>query len=328
MKPKTACAVITFALVVTIGTLGFTSRVSAQVGLAEPVGAELLAALRQFVASEPAKTLAGEVAQSGGMTAIRELSARIVQDGGESALRQAAHITEELGPTAIKALIEMPHPSSLLAALDGLPPEVARKAISALSRGADGQATAEAINRYGARALRLELQHPGVGTRIAQDLGDGGIEVARQLPTDQAIIFARHSREIAGLPEAQKTALLEGATKHAANFIRFLEDNPKFLFTAATTAVVLEEKDQIFGDSKIVADVHGNPITVVRPGLIERVFQAFLDAIKDTILVPVGWAIALVIGGWGTMRLWFLCRRLRFCESRVQSSRSHNARAI
>jgi hypothetical protein len=207
-----------------------------------------------------------------------------------------------------------------------LPPEAARKALGALGRGADGRATAEAVNRFGARALRLELQHPGVGTRIAQDLGEGGIEVASQLPTDRAIIFARHSREIAGLPEAQRTAILQKAGRHAADFVRFLEDHPRFVFTVAATTILLEEKDQIFGESKIVPGVHGDPIAVVRPGLIERVLQALLDAIKDTILVPIGWAIALIIGGWGAIRLWFLYRRHRSSESRVQPSRSNVVR--
>jgi hypothetical protein len=217
MKPKTADGILTFAMAVSIGMLAPTPHARAQVGpVVESAGYELVVALRQFVLRQPTKTLAGEVADAGGVTAIRGLSARIVQDGGETALRQAAHITEELGPTAIKALIELPHLSSLLAVLDGLPPEVARKAIGALGRGADGQAVAEVINRFGAPALRLELQHPGVGTRIAQDLGDGGIAVARQLSTNEAIAFARHSTEIAGLPEAQRMALLEKATQHAA----------------------------------------------------------------------------------------------------------------
>ncbi len=321
MKPKTADGILAFAMALSIGTLTPTSNARAQVGLVvESAGPELVAALRQFVLRQSTKTLAGEVANAGGVTAIRDLSARIVQDGGETALRQAAHITEELGPTAIKAVMEMPHLSSLLAVLDGLPPEVARKAIGALGRDADGRALAEAINRFGAPALRLELQHPGVGTRIAQDLGNGGIAVARQLPTNQAIVFARHSTEIASLPEAQRMALLEKATQHAAEFIRFLNDNSKFVFTVAATTILLEEKDQIFGYSKIVPGLHGDPMAIVVPGLPERILQAFFVGIRDSILVPAGLAIALIIGGWGAIKLLSLYRRHRSSESRVEMS--------
>jgi hypothetical protein len=165
--------------------------------------------------------------------------------------------------------------------------------------------------------LRLELQHPGVGTKIAQDLGADGIAVARQLPTDQAIVLARKSSEIAALPEAERMALLARVARHATDFVDFLESHPRFVFTVAATTILLEEKDRIFGGTKISLDAHGVPVAVVTPGLFERLFQTTFDGLQNAILAPVGLAIALLVGAWGAIKLLFLYRRHRASEARV-----------
>ena len=246
----------------------------------------------------------------------RGVSTRIAQEGGDAALGRAANVIEEFGPAALTTLAKIRRPAGVLEALDELSPEEARRAISYLGR-TDGVALADATERFGAAALRLELQHPGVGTKIAEDLGADGIAVARQLPTDQAIVLARKSSEIAALPEAQRTALLARAARHASDFVNFLESHPKFVFTVAATTVLLEEKDRIFGGTKIALDAHGVPVAVVTPGLFERLFQTTFAGLQNAILAPAGLAIALLIGGWGAIKLLFLFRRHRASEARV-----------
>jgi hypothetical protein len=308
-------------LALSIGALGHTLEARAQIAVVAPAvreGARELidAALGRFAARDAAGVLGDEVAKLGGKTAVEQFSTRIAEDGGDAALGRAAHYIEEFGPAALTALAKMPHPASVLKVLDDLSPEEARRAIFYLGRS-DGAALAESTKRFGAAALRLELQHPGVGTKIAQDLGADGIAVAKQLPTDQAIVLARKSSEIAALPEAQRTALLARAARHAADFVDFLENHPRFVFTAAATLILLEEKERIFGGTKIALDAHGDPVAVVTPGLFERLFQTTFAGLQNAILAPAGLAIALLIGGWGAIKLLFLYRRHRASEARV-----------
>ena len=298
-----------------------SSSAFAQAGLVAPAaraGArELVEALEGFAVRTPTSRLVDEMAEAGGGAAIEEFSARLVDEGGEAALGRAARLVQEVGPTAIATLAKAPRPVVLLNVLDGLPADVAQKAIRALGRGADGQAMADAIGRFGADALKLELQHPGVGTKLAQDLGEGGIAIAQRMPTEDAILLARRSQEIALLPEAQKQAVLEGASKHLGDFVRFLESNPKFTFTVAATAVLLKEGDQMFGSSQIAIDANGNPVLLTKPGFIERFVQIFLAGIAGSILAPIGLALAIVTGGWGAIKLWFLYRRHRSMAGRA-----------
>ena len=312
---------VAFPLALSICALGHTLEARAQIALVAPAvreGARELidAALGRFAARDAAGALGDEIAKLGGKTAVAEFSTRVAEDGGDAALGRAAHYIEEFGPAALTALAKLPHPASLLKVLDDLSPLEARRAIGYLGR-ADGVALAESTKRFGAAALRLELQHPGVGTKIAQDLGADGIAVAKQLPTDQAIALARKSSEIAALPEAQRTALLARAARHATDFVDFLETHPRFVFTVAATTILLEEKDRIFGGTKIALDTHGVPVAVVTPGLFERLFQTTFAGLQNAILAPAGLAIALFIGGWGAIKLLFLYRRQRASEARV-----------
>jgi hypothetical protein len=312
---------LAFPLALSICALGQTLEARAQVAVVVPAvrtGARELidAALGRFVARDAAGALGDEIAKLGGKTAVEEFSTRIAEDGGDAALGRAAHYIEEFGPAALKTLEKIPHPASVLEVLDDLPPEEARRAIGYLGR-ADGPALAEATKRFGAAALRLELEHPGVGAKIAEDLGADGIAVARQLPTDRAIVLARKSSEIAALPQAQRSALLARAARQASDFVDFLESHPKFVFTVAATTVLLEEKDRIFGGTKIALDAHGVPVAVVTPGLFERLFQTTFAGLQNAVLAPVGLAIALLIGAWGSIKILFLYRRHRASEVRV-----------
>jgi hypothetical protein len=312
---------VAFPLALSISSLGQTFEARAQVAVVAPAvreGARELidAALGRFAAHDAAGALGDEIAKLGGKTAVEGFSTRIAEDGGDAALGRAARYIEEFGSAALTALVKIPRPASLLEALDDLSPEEARRAIGYLGR-ADGVALAESTERFGAAALRLELQHPGVGTKIAQDLGADGIAVARQLPTDQAIVLAHKSSEIAALPEAERMALLARVVRHATDFVDFLESHPRFVFTVAATTILLEEKDRIFGGTKIALDAHGVPVAVVTPGLFERLFQTTFDGLQNAILAPVGLAIALLIGAWGAIKLLFLYRRHRASEARV-----------
>jgi hypothetical protein len=314
---------VAFPLALSICALGHTLEARAQVAVVAPAvreGARELidAALGRFAARDAATALSDQVA---GKTAVEEFSTRIAQEGGDAALGRAANVIEEFGPAALTTLAKIPHPARVLEVLDELSPEEARRAISYLGR-TDGVALADATDRFGAAALRLELQHPGVGTKIAEDLGADGIAVARQLPTDQAIVLARKSSEIAALPEAPRTALLARAARHASDFVDFLEKHPRFIFTVAATTVLLEEKDRIFGGTKITLDAHGVPVAVVAPGLVERLFQTTFVGLQNAILAPVGLAIALLIGGWGAIKLLFLFRRHKASEARILRQRN------
>jgi hypothetical protein len=295
----------------------FPSSAFPQAAIVAPAARTLIEALEGYAIKAPARDLVDEIAEAGGRDGIAAFSTRLVDEGGETALTQAARLVREAGPAAIAALAKAPKPAMLLNALDSLPAEAAGQAVRALGRGADGEALAAAVDRFGAGALKLELQHPGVGTQLAQKLGDEGIAIARRMPTPDAILLARRAPEIASLPFGQRQALLDAVTKHLGGFVGFLESHPKFTFTAAATAVLLKEGDQIFGSSVVATDANGRPVAVARPGFVERFSQTFLAGIARPILAPIGSVFAALIAGWGAIKLWFFYRRSRLRERKA-----------
>ena len=66
----------------------------------------------------------------------------------------------------------------LIRTLDELPAAQVKMALTRLAAGKSGRELAEAIAVHGGAALRMELQHPGVGLFFVRGFGDEGVELA------------------------------------------------------------------------------------------------------------------------------------------------------
>lgn len=179
-----------------------------------------------------------------------------------------------------------------------------------MSAGPQGRELAELTQRHGAGAIRAEVAHPGVGSRLVMHLGDDGVELAGRLTKDQAMDWARHADDLARLSPAQREGVLNLVRKDPdamTSFIgRFLEKNPgKTLFTVGAVTVILANSERILGGAEIVFDELGVPQVVSKPGLVDRTvgwLSSELLARLLAVLLPVaaaGFAI------WIGIRLWF-----------------------
>lgn len=280
--------------------------------------ATVVRAITRFFGKESAEEAAQWMAKKGGQEAVERLATKASKEGGEAVVDQVAEMATKYGPTAIQGLDNAPILKPVISAIDELPAEQAGKALTRLAAGAEGRELAEAVTRYGSGAMRAELKHPGVGVRFATQLGDEGIELAEKLTTQQAIAIGRHVDDIARLPPSQRGALLTLIGEQTDRFAKFVGDfvmrNPgKTLFTAATTTVVLANRDAILGGDEIVFDAEGNPIVVSKSGIIERAGARATTEVSERVVSPMVSMLVPMIAGivavYAAIKLYGVWRR-------------------
>lgn len=285
----------------------------------------LLQATARFFAKAGTREIGQELAEYGGETFVRNLAQRLVREGGEEALEKAVALTGKYGPDVLRAVDNAPSPTTLLRALDDIPTDQVGPAIRRLSAGPQGKTLASLVDRHGANVLRTEIAHPGVGVRLVQNLGNDGIRLSQRLGREEAITVARHAEDIAMLPGDQKSnvlRLLYEDTKRMVEFMgRFVERNPgKTLFTAATTAIILADAERVLGGDDIIIDKDGNPQVVSKPGLLGRTVETTATNLLRPILNVLLPLIAIGVGAWIGIKLWFAYRLNRLKLTHAEQS--------
>ena len=256
------------------------------------------------------------LSRRGGNEIMERVVTTATRQGGDEAVEQVAKFTGKYGPDALAALDNAPSLVPLIRALDDLPPTQVKLALTKLAAGKPGRELAEAIAVHGGSALRMELQHPGVGLFFVRSFGDEGVELASKMTTDQAIVVARHADDIGKLPATQKAGLvgmLKGNTEQMVGFVgRFVEANPgKTLFTVAATTVILAEPERILGGDEIVFDADGNPVLISKSGFVDRAMEAggeVASHVSTNYLRPVYLTVMAFVGVfvviWGSLKYW------------------------
>lgn len=261
------------------------------------------------------KSLSKEAAETGGQRLSKEASealadrvaVRLTREAGEESIEQAAPLVARGGIDVLKALDSAADPGAVLKILKTLPDAQMVQAASRLAAGPAGKELAMWTTRLGAGVLRAEMKHPGLAVKYASSLGDDGVELAAKLNRDQAIEVARHVDDIARLPTEQRrqlvTAIASEPQKFSGAMGRFVRDNPgKVLFTTATTAVILGNREAFFGG----VDADGNPI----PGLFERAASGATDKIVTPVLrTALGLVTFVVVATVALAALWLWSRR-------------------
>jgi hypothetical protein len=242
-----------------------------------------------------------ELTEMGGREAVEDLMQQSAREGGEQLVRKVTQYGLDEGPAALRAI--RTSPAKMVEALDGVSPELRSSAISAVAR--EPQAMLPLVRQYGAPALEVAARHPGVGEQVVEKLGQDGIQLGKQLTTDQSIVVARHADEIAALAPPQRSAVVQQILRSPGKVLDYLETHPRVLRTAAGVGIVLAIKDQIIGDggaSHILGD--GRIITTPgHPGLIERILPASL-AFLSTPIAIVAWIVGVALAGWLSIQLW------------------------
>lgn len=277
--------------------------------LVREAGEKVIAALSRYFVKTSGRELGTELVELGGREGVEALSSRVVRETGEEGMTKVIRLVDANGPDVIRALDNTPSLPSLLKAVDELPSDQLAVGIRRLAAGANGKALGELVERYGATALRAEIAHPGVGTKMIAVMGDDGVRLSQKLGTGELIEVAKHADNIVKLPEPQKSkilALIYSDTERMVKFMgKFVEKNPgKVLFTGATTAVILSNSEKVLGGSEVVVDKDGNSHILEKTGFLERAYDTTLRNTLKPVFIWVAPFIALGLTIIIGMKLW------------------------
>jgi hypothetical protein len=240
-----------------------------------------------------AKTVATELTELGGETAVREAFEQVAKETGEEGVKKLVQLSKSYGLDAIRAAKVAPRLTTLA---EGVSPELAPSALRALLRP-DERALLEPLsNELATGALEAAARHPGVGVQVVNELGVAGLKASKQYDTDAIIQLVRstEAKSVAALPAAQKSGLL----KRVAQFI---EQHPKTVLGAAGLGLFIRYKDDLLGDKgEIVIGPDGTPTYVPKTGILERSSNRIFEW-----LLPI---VAAIIGLWGANRLFWAWR--------------------
>ena len=250
-----------------------------------------------------------ELTQMGGKAAVNEVFEQTAREGGDQLVRKAAQYGVEDGPAALRAIGRSP--AKMVNALDGLSPQLRQAGIAAVER--NPELMTQLVKEYGSGAMEVAARHPGVGEKLAQSLGQDGIQLGRNLTTDQSILAARYAPDVAKLPPAERAGILSKLSQSPKLVLDYLESHPRVLTTSAGVAVVMAIKDDVIGDKgKSVLTADGRVVnTPGHPGLIERMFPSVSKAAEQPVMMISG-VVALGIAGWFAVHLlgkWRLQKR-------------------
>jgi hypothetical protein len=200
------------------------AAVHAQASLARKAAAELMEVFGEAGARQSAR----EATEMGGERAVREVLEKAAVQGGDDLVRQVVHLGKAQGPRALRAV--QGDPALMTRALTGLPEGRMAAAVGEASR--QPALMAKLVRTHGDEALAAAARHPGVGAKVIDDFGAGGLKAARELGTDEVLVLAK-TRGFRELPAAARQ-----------KFAGLLDRNPravsKFLKLAAGgTAIVL-----------------------------------------------------------------------------------------
>ena len=278
-------------------------------------------AIAKYFGKEGAEEAAEYLAKQGGKQIAERVAAKAAQQGGEEVVEQVAKYVGKHGPDALRALDNVPSVGPIISALSEIPEAQAKAALARLAAGTTGRELAEAVGKYGGKALASELKHPGVGMALVRALGSDGAELAAKMTSEQAVALAKHADDIAKLPIAQRNGVIslirQDIGKVLGFFGNFVKANPtKSLFTVAATTVILAEPERILGGDEIAFDAEGNPVLISKKGIAGRTIEAtgqaakhisdgYVQPVFQTVLAFVATFFAL----WLALKLWHAHKR-------------------
>ena len=269
--------------------LSLTTPLLAQGGAIVRAAEELGEVLLRRGGTEAAQ----ELAKLGGQKAVQELMEQAMKEGGETLMKQTAALAEKHGVLALNALHGAP--GTVVKALDGIPAELAENGLRAI---ASQRAVMQSmVKEFGSTALETAAKHPGLAGPISSSMGREGLDIARQVTTQEARILARHADDIAKLPIAERTAVMDLIKRSPGKVLTWLEKHPKLLVAGAVTGGVVLARKELFGEGD-------------SPGFFERAAGSLYETFK----APVNLAVAALCGIivlWAALKMRRVLRAAR-----------------
>lgn len=280
-------------------------------------GGVVLKALARFFGKESIEEASEQLAKLGGRELFERSAKKIAAEGGEALEKRAAAMAFKHGPEVLRAIDNSPIRSkTIFNALDEIPSEQVASASRRIAAGKEGVEVANAVGKYGSNALRTELAHPGMGTKLIRAFGNDGTEMVVGLSDDYATSLARHADDLAVLPPTQRSSLLELIKKDKDAFFswldKFVSKNPgKIVFSTATAAtliatpeLLLEEVTEYGPDGEIIQRTKTGPVN----GPVEEIGIAIANPMKNT-LNGLGLVLVLAVGAFASIKLWDTWRK-------------------
>jgi hypothetical protein len=258
--------------------------------------------IAEAIAKKGGKETAQELAEFGGKEAIQKVLEKAAKEGGDELVEKVIKYGRKYGLSAVKTIDNAP--ALYIKALDGIPETLVERALWAAQR--EPAVMTRLLSQHGSDALQIAARYRGVGTDIVAKLGDDGIRMARNLSENQAVILARHADEIAGLPSAQKSQVVEAILAAPGRLIDYMEKHPKVFMTAAGITTLVALKDDVLGkDEEITINPDGSTKRRKR-GFVERILDRFQEPVSAVLVV-----LAVILGCWGAVKIWGSYRRER-----------------
>ncbi len=227
---------------------------------------------------------ATELARMGGQKAVQEMLEQSMKEGGETLMKQSARLAEHHGILAVKALRGAP--GTVVKAVDGIPAELAENGLRAIAR--EPAAMQAMVKEFGSSALETAAKHPGLAAPVSR-LGSEGLDIARQVSTQEATILARHADDIAKLPAAERAAVMDLIKRSPGKVLAWMEKHPKLLVTGAVAGTVVLARKELFGEGDT-------------PGFFERAGGALYETFKAPVNVAVA-ALCGIVVLWAVLKM-------------------------
>ena len=296
--------------------IGYLPAAQAQVSWVVKAARELVEA----VIEKGGQVAAKEVAEMGGEVFVRETLEKALQEGGQKLAQKLTKQTIEYGPALLK--VAKSSPTKFVSAFDELTPVMKNAAAQAMTR--EPELMSSLFSSIGKQALTAAARHPGVGTQVMEVLGREGAETLSKLTTDQAIQLGKLAPKLAKVAEPERRTVLEMIGKAPGKIMDLLEKHPMVMLTGAGVASFIAAKQEILGGAEIVTDKDGIVRVVKKPGFIERLCEQTATEFKMP-LVALICIVALIMLGWGSIKLWAV---LRIERSKVRANEAGSAQAV
>jgi len=255
----------------------------------------------EALSKKGAKEATEELAEFGGKKAIEQTLKKAAREGGDELVEKVVKYGKRYGLSAVRVIDNAP--AHYIKALDGLPEKFVKPAIWAAQR--EPEIVTKLVGKHGSDALLIAAKHKGIGNKLLLKLGDDGVRLAKALPEGKGVItLAKNADDIAVLPLAQRSQVVDTILKAPARALDFLEKHPRVLLTAVGVTTFLAIKDDVLGKDETITVHPDGAETIRKRGFIERLLEQFRAPITSIIVV-----IAVIIFCWGIVKIWGVYRR-------------------
>jgi hypothetical protein len=219
-----------------------------------------------------------ELNEIGGERAVREIVERATAQGGDDLARQLVTLTRQQGARVLEAV--RADPALMVKALKTVPEDRLARVVAEAARRPD--LMAGLVRAHGDEVLLASTRHPGVGVRVIEEFGAGGLNAAKALSTDEVVVLGRTSG-FGQLPEVSKKTLSALLDRNPHEVV-----NALVLLGGGTAIFLTTEKVNRIAD--IVIGTPDKPGPLIKPVV--------------TYAWMVGGIVLAILLGYAGIKLW------------------------